>query len=63
MGKATIRKVKEALDQTADPVEMIAILRKDIASYYLLGATSKLDPNAPPAPREVILSSYLLGAN
>ncbi|MBK8751245.1 MAG: helicase [Candidatus Competibacteraceae bacterium] len=63
VGKATIRKVKEALDQTADPVEMIAILRKDIASYYLLGATSKLDPNAPPAPREVILSSYLLGAN
>jgi hypothetical protein len=59
VGKQTVRKVKEAFDKTADPVEMVAILRKEIASQYLVGATQKRDKNAPPAPREVILSSYL----
>lgn len=63
VGKATIRKVKEAFDQTVDPVEMIAILRQYIASQYLLSSISKPDPSAPPAPREIILSSYLLDAN
>ena len=63
VGKATIRKVKEAFDQTADPIEMVAILRKYIASQYLLGSTAKPDPNAPLDPREIILSSYLLEAN
>lgn len=63
VGKATIRKVKEAFDQTADPIEMVAILRKCIASQYLLGSTAKPDPNAPLDPREIILSSYLLEAN
>jgi hypothetical protein len=51
--------VKEAFDKTADPVEMIAILRREVASQYLVGATQKQDKNAPPPPREVILSSYL----
>jgi|GEM_PF-3269640 len=37
VGKATIRKVKEAFDETADPLEMLAILRKEIAGQYLLG--------------------------
>jgi hypothetical protein len=38
---------------------MIAILRKEIARQYLLGPAHKPDKNAPAAPREVILSSYL----
>ena len=59
VGKATIRKVKEAFDKTDDPVAMVAILRKDIARQYLLGPTPKPDKDAPLAPREVILSSYL----
>ena len=60
VGKATIRKVKEAFDKTDDPVAMIAILRRDIARQYLLGSTHKPDKDAPLAQREVILSSYLL---
>ena len=59
VGKQTIRKVKEAFDKTANPVEMIAILRKEVARQYLVGNIQKPDKNAPPAPREVILSSYL----
>ena len=59
VGKATIRKVKEAFEKTDDPVAMIAILRKDIARQYLLGPTHKPDKDAALAPREVILSSYL----
>ena len=59
VGKATIRKVKEAFDTTDDPVAMIAILRKDIARQYLPGPAHKAGKDAPPAPREVILSSYL----
>jgi superfamily II DNA or RNA helicase len=59
VGKATIRKVKEAFDQTDDPVAMIAILRRDIARQYLLGPTHRSDKEASLAPREVILSSYL----
>jgi hypothetical protein len=59
VGKATIRKVKEAFDATDDPVGMITILRREIASQYLLGPAHKPDKDAPLAPREVILSSYL----
>jgi len=59
VGKATIRKVKEAFDKTDDPVAMIAILRKEIARQYLLGSANQPDKNAPLAPRELILSSYL----
>ncbi len=59
VGKATIRKVKEAFDKTDDPVAMHAILRKDIARQYLVGAAHKPGKDAPLAPREVVLSSYL----
>ena len=59
VGRQTIRKVKEAFDKTADPIEMVAILRREVASQYLVGPTQKPDKNAPAAPREVILSSYL----
>lgn len=58
VGKATIRKVKEAFDKTAEPTEMLAILRKDIARQYLLPTSHKREADAPPAPREVIL--YIL---
>lgn len=58
VGKHTVRKVKEAFDTTADPVQMLAILRKEIASQYLLGPIHKPEKDTPPAPREVILSSY-----
>lgn len=58
MGKATIRKVKEAFDETDDPVAMIAILRKEIAPQYRLGSTSAPVKDQPQAPRELILSSY-----
>jgi len=59
VGKATIRKVKEAFDKTDDPVAMTAILRKEIARQYLLGPAQKPDKDAPLAPHEVFLSSYL----
>jgi superfamily II DNA or RNA helicase len=59
VGKASVRKVKEAFDTTDDPATMIAILRREIARQYLLGPTHKPDKDAPLAPREVILSSYL----
>jgi superfamily II DNA or RNA helicase len=59
VGKATIRKVKEAFDATDDPRTMIAILRRDIARQYLVSPVQQPDKDAPPAPREVILSSYL----
>ena len=59
VGKATIRKVKEAFDKTADPMEMLAILRRDIASQYLVAVPQKREKDDAPAPRELILSSYL----
>jgi hypothetical protein len=59
VGKTTIRKVKEAFDKTADPVEMLAILRRDIASQYLLAVPQKRATDEPAALRELILSSYL----
>jgi hypothetical protein len=49
----------QAFDKTAEPVAMIAVLRKQIARQYLLGPAHKPDKDAPLAPREVILSSYL----
>ena len=60
IGKATLSRVKKAFDQIADPVEMVAILRKEVARQYLLGSLAKTDANTSPAPREVILSSYLV---
>ena len=59
IGKHTLNKVKKAFEQTDDPVEMVAILRKEIARQYLLSVTPKTEANAPPDPRELILSSYL----
>jgi hypothetical protein len=59
VGKPTIRTLKEAFDKTDDPVAMIAILRRDIARQYLVSPVQKSDKDVPPAPREVILSSYL----
>ena len=59
VGKATIRKLKEAFDDTDDPVAMIAILRKEIAPQYLLGSTNHPSKDQAQAPRELILSSYL----
>lgn len=59
VGKHTLRKVKEAFDKTADPVEMVTILRREVASQYLLGTAHKSGKDASSAPREVILSSYL----
>ncbi len=58
VGKATIRKVKDAFDKTADPLEMLTILRRDIACQYLVAVPLKRKDDAP-APRELILSSYL----
>lgn len=59
VGKHTVRKIKEAFDKTDAPLEMLAILRNEIAGQYLLGTAHKPDRNASSAPREVILSSYL----
>jgi superfamily II DNA/RNA helicase len=59
VGKATLRKVKESLDQTDEPFAMLAILRKEIARQYLIGPAQKPEQGAALAPREVILSSYL----
>lgn len=59
VGKYTLRKIKEAFDKVDAPLDMLAILRKEIADQYLLGTPHKVDKNASSAPREVILSSYL----
>jgi len=59
VGKHTLRKIKEAFDKTADPGQMLASLRNEIAGQYLRGTPHKTDRNASTAPREVILSSYL----
>jgi hypothetical protein len=59
IGKHTLSKVRKAFEQTADPVEMVAILRKEIARQYLLSAPPKTEANTPPDPRELILSAYL----
>lgn len=36
VGKATIRKIKEAFDKTDDPVAMLAVLRKEITKQYVI---------------------------
>lgn len=59
VGKATIRKLKEAFDKTDDPVAMLAILRRGIARQYLLAASNQPVTLLPQALRELILSSYL----
>ncbi len=59
VGKATIRKVKEAFDDTDDPKAMIAILRKEISKQYLLGPAKQPTKELPQTQRELILSSYL----
>ncbi len=59
VGKATVRKVKEAFEKTDAPLEMLAILRKEIASQYLLPASRTSRKDHSEFPREVILSSYL----
>ena len=59
VGKATIRKVKEAFDKTAAPMEMLAILRREVASQYLVAVPQKREKDEAPAARELILSSYL----
>lgn len=63
VGKATIKKVKDAFDKTADPVEMLTILRRDIARQYLVAVPQKRVAEEPAAPREVILSCFLPGTN
>jgi hypothetical protein len=59
VGEATLRKVKEAFDKTADPLEMLAILRKEIAGQYLLGGSQRSEQIIAEFPREVILASFL----
>lgn len=51
--------MNDAFYPTDEPVAMIAILRRNIARQYLLGPAHKPDKDAPLAPSEVILSSYL----
>ena len=52
VGKATIRKGKEAFDKTADLMEMLAILRRDIASQYLVAVPQKRENDEHPAFRD-----------
>jgi len=59
VGKQSIRKIKEAFDKTDDPIAMLSILRKEIASQYIIGNVQKPVKDLTPSPREVILSSYL----
>ena len=59
VGKATVRKVKERFERSDDPMELVAILRKEIAPQYLLPPSRPEKKSSSNAPREVILSSYL----
>ena len=59
VGKRTVKKVKEAFDRTEDPIEMIGILRREIASQYLLRPVTRAEKGVPTPSRDVILSSYL----
>ena len=58
VGHHPLRKIREGFDKTAEPVAMLAILRKEIAGQYLLGASHKTDASAVTVG-EVILSCYL----
>lgn len=58
VGHHTLRKIREGFDKTDEPVAMLAILRKEIAGQYLLGADKKTDASAVTVG-EVILSCYL----
>ena len=58
VGHHTLRKIKEGFDKTAEPAAMLAILRKEIAGQYLLGAGKKTSASGVTVG-EVILSSYL----
>ncbi len=51
--------MKDAFDKTVDPVEMLDILRRDIARQYLVALPRKCSAEKPAALRKVILSSYL----
>lgn len=59
IGKHTIRKIKEMLDATDDPVRMLTILRREIAPQYLQYHKTEDICENNSTPREVILSSYL----
>ncbi|MBV5299766.1 MAG: hypothetical protein JZU64_16970 [Rhodoferax sp.] len=59
VGHHTLRKIKESFDKTDDPVAMLAVLRKEVAGQYLLGASRKTANSAAAAGGEVILSCYL----
>jgi superfamily II DNA or RNA helicase len=59
VGKQSVRKVKEAFEKTDDPLAMLSILRKEIASQYIIGNSQKPVNDLAASPREVILSSYL----
>jgi len=47
------------LDRTADPVEIPAILRRDIARQYLVALPQARTAEEPATSLEVILSCYL----
>jgi len=61
---AVLRKIKEALDKTADPLDVLGVLRKLVPKEYLQlslpAIPAATDIGAPEKTgREVILSSYL----
>ena len=59
--RPTTKKVAEALKKEIEPLRVLAILRRDIPSLFFQATRSQQNPHAL-SPREVILSSYLLGA-
>ena len=60
IGKQTLRKIKDAFEHTHEPLNMLAILRHEISDQYLLLPPHKVDKTPSLAPREVILSSFIL---
>jgi len=60
MAKKTAQIIKKAFERTLDPLEMVAILRKHIRT---LESHRQQSGTGNDAPREIILSGYLVANN
>jgi hypothetical protein len=59
--RPTTKKVAEALKKEIDPLRVLGILRRDIPALFFQATRAQQTAHAL-SPREVILSSWLIGA-
>jgi hypothetical protein len=58
--KPTTKKVAEALKKEIEPLKVLGILRRDVSTLFFQATRAQLTHHAL-SPREVILSSWLIG--